>query len=159
MHKAELQVEKLKAAGSTNQAEWKSARDLLVAAIRADQNDAKILEAYYDSFTAEGVLPTPGAQNGLFRAFDLVPQDEGIRYKLARDFEQREMIADAISIIKPAAVALHEDSDESESEKRRRERLEEKYRSVGDSKVETAREMLARLEAKLAGAAPTASSN
>jgi hypothetical protein len=94
-------------------------------------------------------LPPAGAQNALYRAFELVPQDDDLRYQLALDFEKRGMITDAIATIKPAAFALRSE-DESAKEKRRREKLEEKYRGVGQKKRETAIEMLTRLEKKLA---------
>ena len=61
------------------------------------------------------------------------------------------MIEDAIGIIKPIAAEAHDSSGDSDSERARRKRLEAKYRVVGDDvDGEAPREMLARLEAKLA---------
>jgi tetratricopeptide (TPR) repeat protein len=150
MHKGQLQTEALLEARSSDTKAWEEARNLLLEAHKADPRDPLILEAYYDSFLAQGVEPPPGAQNGLFKALQLVPQDEGIRYKLAFDFEQRGLIEDAITIIKPAAVKLHGEGEESERQKQRRERAEKRWREVGHEEKETAREMLVRLEEKLA---------
>ena len=150
MHKAEMQVEALAAAKSTDKQAWEAARRMLLAANKASPYDPAILEAYYDSFTAAGELPPPAAQNALFKAFKLVPQVMRVRYKLAADFELRGMIPDAINTIKPAAFALHQDDDKSKAEKRREARLKAKYKQVGVHDGEEPWEMLARLEAKLA---------
>lgn len=153
MHKAQLRIEALQKSASTDAEAWQSARAMLVGANKTDPKDPAILAAYYDSFAASGTLPPAGAQNALYRAFEMVPQDDELRYKLALDFEKRGMITDAIATIKPAAFSLSSE-DESAREKRRREKLEDKYRAVGQQKRETAVEMLKRLEQKLAKAGP-----
>jgi hypothetical protein len=156
MHKAQLQIESLAAAKSPDQAAWDAARNQLLAAHKAAPRDPMILEAYYDSYVAQGVLAPPPAQNALFRAFELVPQDDDIRYKLALDFEHRNMIREAIHVIKPAALSLHGEN-ESEADKKKRAEMKVKYREVGTTDREEAWEMLARLEKKLpAGAAAAA---
>ena len=155
MHKGELQIEALRAARSTDKAAWRAARKLILDGNKAAPNNPQILAAYYNSFVAEGVMPPAGAQNGLYSALELVPQDEGLRYQLASDFEHRGMIQEAITIIKPAAMTLHSDEDDPKKKKRQQE-LREKYRAVGDDRTETARGMLARLEKKLGGGAPAA---
>jgi tetratricopeptide (TPR) repeat protein len=155
MHKAGIQIDALREARSQDSKAWEDARKLLLEAHKADTRDPLILETYYDSFAAQGISPPAGAQNALFRALELVPQDSAIRYKLALDFEQRGLIEDAITIIKPAAFALHGEGEESKRQKQRRERAERKWREVGETKTETAREMLARLEQKLAANRPS----
>jgi tetratricopeptide (TPR) repeat protein len=158
MHKAQLQIDSLAAAKSADADAWAAARGLLARAAKAMPDDPMILEAYYDSYLAQGVLPPVHAQNFLYRAFEIVPQVDRVRYKVARDFEQRGEIADAIKTIKPAAYSLHSDADKSERQKRREEKLRQKYRQVGQRDGEKAWEMLARLEQMLAngGAAPGA---
>jgi len=81
---------------------------------------------------------------------ELAPSDSNLRYKVAADFEKRDMIEEAIAIIRPDAYRLPHRKNESEKEKKRREEREEKYRGAGQAKRETAREMLARLEQRLA---------
>jgi hypothetical protein len=151
MHKGLLEIEALQAARSRDAKAWAAARQRLLDAHKADPIDAMVLEAYYDSFAAEGVLAPPGGQNALYRAFELLPQAGQLRYKLAWDFEQRGLIEDAIAIIKPAAYALHDEEDDDPKKKARAERRREKWREAGiNPHQETARQMLERLEARLA---------
>jgi tetratricopeptide (TPR) repeat protein len=155
MHKGQLQIEALRTAKSPDAEAWNRARQPILAANKALPGNPQILLAYYDSFVAQGVLPPAGAQNGLVAAFEALPQDSGIRYQLASDFEQRGMLEEAIAVIKPAAFELHGD-EANPKKKKKQEEEREKYRQVGDDSTETARDMLARLEKKLAanGRAP-----
>jgi hypothetical protein len=79
---------------------------------------------------------------------ELAPSDDDLRYRVAADFEQRDMIEDAVAIIRPLALTLP--SKESEKQKRNREKMEDKYREAGREKRETARDMFLRLQKKLA---------
>jgi hypothetical protein len=147
MHKANLRIRELSDSGSKDEAAWKAAQQMLVRAVNRAPNDALVLEAYYDSFVSRGIDPPATAQNALYLAHEIVPNHVGFRHKLAADFERRGLIEDAINTIKP--VALLYDENETEREKRRRERLEKKFRDVGREDGETPLEMLNRLEAKL----------
>ena len=144
----------LQAAKSTGAKAWESTRVPLARAVQLAPNDPLVLEAYYDSFTAQGVLAPAGGQNALFRAFELVPANDQLRYKLARDFEQRAMIEDAVAIIKPAALEVKH--NQTEKERKERERESEKWRQAGYNVHETAFEMLERLQARLAKPAAVA---
>jgi tetratricopeptide (TPR) repeat protein len=148
LHKALAQMEGLKAASSREAKAWNAARQHLVRASRAAPNDPLILEAYYDAYAGQGILPPEPAQAALFKAHELAPSDSDLRYKVAADFERREMIEEAIAIIRPDAYVLPHRKNESAKEKKRREEREEKYRGAGEVKRETAREMLFRLEGK-----------
>ena len=148
MHKAMLQIEALRAAGSTDQATWNSARQLLVRASELNANDPLLFEAYYDSFAAQGVTPPEHAQGALYRAHELAPSDGDLRYKLASDFEQRGMVEDAIAIIRPEAYRVPSRREETDRQRERRQRLEDRYRRAGTTRRETAREMLARLQSR-----------
>lgn len=156
MHKGELDVAALAAARSADPAAWEQARKPILAAIRRSPNNPQMLLAYYNSFVAQGVLPPAGAQNGLVRAFELVPQDDVLRTLVAADFERRNLIAEAIAVIRPLAYSVH--SNENNAKKKKKESAErDKYRIVGDHRQESASEMLRRLEGKLAaGQAPAA---
>jgi tetratricopeptide (TPR) repeat protein len=134
---------RLKSAASGDAKAWDAARRFLVRAVKAAPNDPLALEAYYDSFAARGMLPPDEAQAALYRAMELAPSDSDLRYKVAADFEKRDMIDDAIAIIRPVAFELpHAESDKT---RKRREELEEKHREAGTVKRETARQMLDRL--------------
>jgi tetratricopeptide (TPR) repeat protein len=151
LQKALAQMARLKASSSKDAAAWASARQLLVRASRSAPNDPLILEAYYDSYADQAVaVPPEEAQSALYKAMELAPSDDDLRYKVAADFERRDMIEEAIAIIRPVAYVLPHRKGESAKEKKRREELEEKNRGAGEVKRETAREMLARLEGKLA---------
>jgi hypothetical protein len=154
MLKGMIAIDGLAAAHSTDQPAWTAARKLVGDARAAAPEDPMILEAYYDSFAASGTLPGARAQNALFHAMELVPQDDGLRYKVATDFERRGLIEAAINAIAPAAYRAHQSEDESEKDKAKREKSEEKWRVAGETKpTERPREMLARLQAMLAAKA------
>lgn len=149
LHLAEIRLDRLKAEKSTDAAAWTRARAPILAAIRITQTSPEILKGYYDSFIAEGVMPPPGAQNGLFAALDLVPQSEGLRYALAADYEARGLINDALSMIRPAALAMPDEAGASPAKRARAEKIRTKYRLAGETDHETAREMYTRLSAKI----------
>ena len=144
-----IQIAGLAAAHSTSAAAWAGARDNFLRARRAAANDPLVLEAYYQSFVAQGVLPPEDAQNALYSAMELAPSDGELRYQLARDFEQRRMIPEAIAIIRPEAYQVPHRGNESESDKRHREEREIRERQAGRQHHESALEMLTRLEGEL----------
>lgn len=154
LHKALAEMERLRAASSKDSKAWDSARRHLVRAARVAPNDPLVLEAFYDSYAGQGVLAPDAAQAALYRAMELAPSDSELRYKVAADFEKRDMIAEAVAIIRPDAYRLPHRKSESEKEKKRREEREEKNRGAGQAKRETAREMLTRLERRLAAKKP-----
>jgi tetratricopeptide (TPR) repeat protein len=150
LQKALAEIEKLKAVSSKDPKAWAGARQYLVRASRVAPNDPLILEAFYDSYAGPGLLPPEPAQAALYRAMELAPSDSDLRYKVAADFEKRDMLPEAIAIIRPVAYVLPHRKGETAKEKKQREEREEKNRTAGEVKRETAREMLARLEARLA---------
>ena len=150
LNKALAEMEKLKAASSKDPRAWEAVRRHLIRANRAAPNDPLILEAFYESYAGSGTIPPDGAQAALYRAMELAPSDGDLRYKVAADFERRNMIAEAIAIIRPEAYRLPHRKGETAKEKKRREEREEKDRGAGEVKRESAREMLARLEGRLA---------
>jgi hypothetical protein len=146
-----VRADALRAAENGDEAAWEATREPILAANRLDPNDPFILEAYYETFSAQGVLPPAHAQNALFRALELAPGDRRLRYRVASDFEQRDMIDEAIATIRPTALAQRDIGDENERERRRREEQEERYREAGQRQRESARRMLTRLERKRDG--------
>jgi len=148
-----VQAAGLAAARSADPAAWSAARMFLSRAVRAAPGDPVVLQAYYQSYVIQGVLPPEDAQNALYTAMELAPSDGELRYRLARDFEQRRMIPEAIAIIRPEAYSVSHRDGESEGDRRRREQREERDRQAGQQRHETPLEMLTRLEGLLAGAA------
>jgi len=150
MRRAFLRATVLRDANSTDRAAWDDVRETILAANRGEPDNPVILETYYDTYVFQGVLPPEPAQSALYRAMELAPSDRGIRYKLGLDFERRDMIEEAIAVVRPFALTQPHRDDESEAARERRERLEERYRRAGSQRHETLREMLTRLEARLA---------
>ena len=151
----------LTAAKSTEGAAWNGVRQLLVTSNRMKPDQPRTLRAYYRTYAARGLSPSATASEGLFRAHEVLPQEDGLRYELAAELERQGEIADAITIIKPLAVKA-DDTAVSARDKAKREELEAKYRLAGADRNEgandAARRMLDRLEAAAAktGAKPAA---
>lgn len=161
MRKGKLEVAVLAANHSTDANAWAAARRYLTRAMDLAPNDPLPHEAFYDSFTAQGVLPPDVAQNALYTAHELAPSDSELSYKLALDFEHRNMIREALAIIRPDAFRTRIRRGESESQRRERERREDRFRQAGTVRHETALDMFNRLTARLAGqpAQPAAARN
>jgi tetratricopeptide (TPR) repeat protein len=147
MQKGVLELAGLKAAASTDAKAWAQARTYLERAGKIAPKDPLILQAFHESYRSQGVLPPDSAQNALYSAMELAPSDDELRYQVAADFEQRDMIEEALAIIRPLAFTLP--PKESDKQKREREKLEDKYRQAGRDKRETARDMFLRLQKKL----------
>jgi len=145
MMKAMLATDALRAAGNNAAQAWTEARAPLVRALALAPNDPIVQEAYYDSFALTMAIPPEEAQAALYQAMELAPSDGSLRHKVAADFERREMIADAIAIIRPEAYRVPDRSDETERARERRLRREDRYRRAGTTRTESAREMLDRL--------------
>ena len=143
-----IQMAGLASAHNADAAAWRTARQFLVRAVNASRSDPVVLEDYYRSFVMQGVTPPADAQNALYSAMELAPSDRELRYELARDFEQRRMIPDAIAIIRPEAYSVPHRGNESEGERRRRQERENRERQAGRLYHENALEMLTRLEAE-----------
>lgn len=129
---------------------WAAARAPLEQAAKRDKLAIEPRVALYRSFEGQGGLADLVAQNRLVEAFNLLPQDDDIRYLLARDFELRGMLDDAIQVIEPAAFGSFE-GDEGKKKKRERARAQAAERYTNISNYESPRDMLARLTAKKQG--------
>ena len=147
--RALIQLDALRAANSTDQAQWTAARRPLVRAVNLAQHDPVVLQAYYRSYLLQNVLPPEDAQGALYSAMELSPSDGEIRYLLARDFEQRHMIPEAIAIIRPEAYQVPDPTHESEGQRRERERNRQRFRQAGQELHENALELLNRLQGQL----------
>ena len=146
MFKGKLATQRLAAAKSTDADAWETARANIAAAIKASPDTPRFYKVYYDSFVAEGRYPPPaGALNGLAYALKLVPNDDDLRYQVAKDYEDRDMIPEAIAVIRPLAYTIKPDSELSPGEKRRRDKAKETYAMLGQTDYETPREMYDRL--------------
>lgn len=154
MIKGMSQLFGLMAARNSDNAAWQAGRNLVARAVNAAPQDPVVLIAYYRSFLMQNVLPPEGAQNSLYSAMELAPSDDEIRYLLAGDYERRNMIPEAIAIIRPVAYQVPRRPNETASERRDREERERRDRQAGQEWHESALTMLLRLEEKARRAAP-----
>ena len=143
----------LKTAMSTDTAAWNAARARIAAAAKRAPREPLILRAYFESFTAQGKLPSEDAQNMLFTALDMNPDDDEVRYLLAADFEKRGLLTDAMDTIRLAAFASPEKDPDNDKQRQKIARARERYRMAGEELHETPRAMYTRLAAKVGGAA------
>ena len=142
-------------AHSTDPAPWRAVRQIYAAAAKAVPDQPQILRGFYETYRRQGIMPPASAQNALYSAFTLLPQEDGLRHEVAADFEQRGMLDEAIAIIRPAAFQTVDPAELSPRDRQKRKEARLKYRLAGESDdEETAREMLTRLEAKKAAKKP-----
>lgn len=146
--RAMAQMDQLAAAKSKDEAAWNAARAMLVKANKMSPDQPRILEAFYRNYSMRGMLPPASAQNALFRAYELLPQDDDLRQDVAADLEARGLFSDAIFVIKPIAVTIADPKELSPAEKAKRDAAKAKRRLAGSTDRETPREMLLRLEKK-----------
>lgn len=150
--KGDLETAALAEAKSTDDQAWANARARIRTAMKALPNEPRFARALYESYSRRDQLPPAAAQNALATALDLIPRERSLRMMVTADYEARGMIQDAIDTIGPLAYGI---ADESEKDKRRRERVQEQYKEAeDDNEKETPREMLVRLLQKKSDAAP-----
>lgn len=135
---------------SSSAAEWDAARQPITQAASSSAIAIAPRVAAFKTFSDQGVMPSVDAQNLLVEAFNLLPQNDEIRYLLARDFEQRGFVEDAIEIIKPSAFGTFDGHDD-EKERRGEQRAEAAAEYSMVNAYEDAKDMLNRLEAKRDG--------
>ena len=107
IYKGRALMEMARKAQARDDKSWKEVRRWLVAANRADPDDPEPLLLYYESFHAAGDRPTANAVIGLNRAFELAPQDRGVRMTAARQYLVDGKTAEARSALAPIAYDPH----------------------------------------------------
>lgn len=96
---------------SKSAADWAEARKAILRANRADPDRAMPLQLFYMSFEAEGLPPRKSAIDGLYRAQELVPQDEGLRWLAARQLLRDKDLPAARRMLAPIAYDPHAPAD------------------------------------------------
>ncbi|WP_156679529.1 hypothetical protein [Sphingomonas profundi] len=110
MYKGRVLVRRARQADA-DAAAWRTARGWFVRANRAEPDDAAPLYLFYRSFLSEGVTPPANAVLGLVRAFELAPQDGGLRFMLARQYLIDKRYKDARETLAPLAFDPHAPAD------------------------------------------------
>ncbi len=93
--------------GDQDGAKWKSARNWIVKANRANPEDPLPLFEYYQSFKGEGAQPTKAAVAGLGKAVSLIPQESAFRIPYAIELAREGDYAFAAAILQPIANSPH----------------------------------------------------
>jgi hypothetical protein len=86
---------------------WKAARAFIVKANRADPENPYPLFYYYKSFQSQGIEPPALAGEGLRKAFELIPQDQHMRFTYADYLVNLSKFTLALAILKPMAYSPH----------------------------------------------------
>jgi uncharacterized protein DUF1570 len=105
--RARVAMARAEADEASDAATWREVRRRLIAANRADPNHPEPLLLFYQSFLSEGIEPTRSAVAGLLRAFELAPQDGGLRLQVARQYLLDRKPAEARAVLMPVAFNPH----------------------------------------------------
>jgi tetratricopeptide (TPR) repeat protein len=111
LYKGRARVRRVEKAASDDAAVWKEARGWFVKANRAEPDAAEPLILFYDSFRTQGIRPTANAIIGLERAYELAPQDPGLRFTIAREFIVADRLEEARVALAPLAYDPHASAD------------------------------------------------
>ncbi len=111
LYKARVHLRRAQAAKSTNPKTWTEARSWIIKANRLDSDNAAPLELFYWSFEMEHRPPTKSAADGLARAFELVPQDTGLRMSMVRQKLADNDLVGARTTLRPIAYDPHSDAN------------------------------------------------
>jgi tetratricopeptide (TPR) repeat protein len=107
LYKAMARMELARKAGDKSNATLTDIRKIIAQANRLEQEDPKLLILYYRSFVDFGLAPTENARLGLARAFELAPQDVGLRFNAATMFLRAGNKAEARAMLAPLAYSPH----------------------------------------------------
>lgn len=111
LYKSRVMMARLVTAKSTDGKAWDAARRPIIEANRAQSNDAAALRLFYDSFGFQGVAPRASAKQGLYRAAELIPQDQGTRFAAACQELLDGDDAMARALLRPLAADPHAGRD------------------------------------------------
>lgn len=107
LYKGLAESRELIKASVSDSTRWKTARGYVVKANRVHPDNPYPLYRYYLSFSDEGKLPPPLAEQGLERAHQIVPQDPNIRFAYARLLIRKNELKSAVTLIRPLAFDPH----------------------------------------------------
>ncbi|WP_298669465.1 hypothetical protein [uncultured Sphingomonas sp.] len=111
LYKARLRIRELVRDKVHDPAAWQAARSTIIAANRLDPNNAEPLWEFWKSFAAQGVPPVKSAFTGLYRAQELTPQDDDVRYAAAVARVQAGEEDWARALLRPLAYDPHAKGD------------------------------------------------
>lgn len=111
LYKGMIHLRRARQAKSKDAKVWEEARSWIVKANRVDPNAAEPLATFYSSFLIQGEKPRPSAVVGLDRAFQLVPQDSGLRFMMVTQRIKDDRLDEAKVLLRPLAFDPHMPAD------------------------------------------------
>jgi tetratricopeptide (TPR) repeat protein len=108
MIKADVAIHRYENAGTATEPLAKAMKSWVVKANKADTNDPVPLLAYYRIYGLQGLKPTQTANDGLARAYQMVPEDIGVRFQYASSLASQGKFDDAIRLIETIAHSPHQ---------------------------------------------------
>ncbi len=111
LYRGRVRLRQAQDAASKDPVVWNAARASIVAANRADPDDAEPLWWYWQSFAMQGIDPRSSAIEGLYRAQELAPQDESVRFAAAMVRLKAEELPEAKRLLRPLAYDPHAPAD------------------------------------------------
>jgi tetratricopeptide (TPR) repeat protein len=111
LYRGMVKLRRAQAAKASDAAVWAEARRSIVAANRVDPDDAEPLWWFWLSFAMQGIEPTPSAFKGLYRAQELAPQDDQVRFAAAVARIDAGEVDPAKKLLRPLAYSPHAPAD------------------------------------------------
>jgi tetratricopeptide (TPR) repeat protein len=111
LYQGRLKLRRLTDAKSTDAAAWNAARDSIIAANRVDPDDPEPLWWFWQSFMLQGIEPRASSIKGLYRAQELAPQDDIVRFAAAMARIEAGEIPAAQRLLRPLAYHPHAPAD------------------------------------------------
>ena len=106
LYKGLAQLARARSALSRNPQVYARLRESFLTANRLDPEDPRPLQAFYASFTTAGEAPTANAAAGLYRAFELAPQDPELRQVVAYQYLADGNARQARVVLRSLATAI-----------------------------------------------------
>ncbi len=107
IYKGMVAMRRATAAKATDPAIWRDARRWFLKANAVDPDFALPFVLYYESFARAGQRPNESAVQGLMKAMNLVPQDDGVRMTAAFQLLAQGDRVNARRALAPVAFAPH----------------------------------------------------
>lgn len=107
LYKAMVRMAVARQAGDKSKETQAEIRKIIARGNRIEPDDPKLLTLYFRSFVDFGSAPSENAKAGLARAFELAPQDVGLRFNTAQMFLRDGKKAEARAMLAPLAYSPH----------------------------------------------------
>ena len=106
-YKAMVRMTVARQAGDRSKETQAAIRKIIAQGNRLEPDDPKLLILYFRSYADFGIAPSENAKLGLARAFELAPQDIGLRFNAAQMFLRDGKKDEARAMLAPLAYSPH----------------------------------------------------